>query len=437
MRIIDLIKKKKLGGEHTREEINYIIDSMANGQVQDYQVSAWLMAVYFQGMSEVETIYLTDALIQSGNIVNLDDLTEDVIDIHTTGGVGDKATIATIPLLVAAGIPVLKLLGRGLGNTGGTIDKLESIPGFNTRIAIPDMINQLRNCKFAISTQIQNMAPANKTLQALKHASNTTDALPLIASSVVSKKVATGADNIIIDVKYGSGTSAKTAEDAIKLSQLIVNTGKALNKTITAVVTSMDEPLGRAIGNSIEVIEAIEFLKGRIQDSDLAELVYEISAIALMQFKRYDSKEKAIEYLKYIVTSGAALEKFKEIIKKQKGNSDVIDYYDRFELPMHKIKCTTDKNGFVNRIDAYKIAYACRLLGAVRDKNNDEIDKSVGIFLNKKTGEKVNSGDTLFTIYINNLDELENIKQCCYDAFSISDIQEQPKAIVYKIIRNE
>lgn len=436
MRLIDLINNKKHGLEHTKEEINYIIDSMVSGLAPDYQISAWLMAVYFNGLTEQETVHLTDAIIQSGDTVNLNDLTEKVVDIHTTGGVGDKATIALIPILVAAGVPIIKLLGRGLGNTGGTIDKLESIPGFNTGLAIPDMINQLRTYKFAVSTQIQHTAPANRTLQALKHATSTTDALPLIASSVVSKKVATGADNIIIDVKYGSGTSAKTAEDAVKLSRLIVNTGKALNKSITTIVTSMDEPLGRAIGNSIEVIEAIEFLKGKIQTSDLAELVYEIGAVTLMQLKRYDSREKAIEYLKYIVTSGAALETFKKIIRKQKGNVKVIDSYDKFELPMHKIKCDSKETGFVNRIDAYKIAYACRLLGAVRDRISDDIDKSVGVFLNKKNGDHVEIGETLFTLYVNNLDNLEKIKEYCYQAFSISTTCEQRKNLVYEIIRN-
>lgn len=420
MRLVDLIEKKQQGLAHSQEEINFIIDSMQKDHAPDYQISAWLMAVYFQGLTETETIYVTDALIQSGEVVNLDDMSNNIIDIHSTGGVGDNATLALIPILVAAGIPTIKLLGRGLGNSGGTIDKLESIPGFSTNIAVPDMIKQLRDSKFAISSQIQNIVPANKTLQVLRYATSTNASIPLIASSVVAKKIATGTNNIIIDIKYGSGAAIKNIEDAHKLSDLIIKTGKAFGKTITTLVNSMDEPLGRAIGNSIELIEAIEFLKGRIQNSDLADLIYNIGAVALIQLKRYDSKEKAIEYLKYLVTSGLALEKFRNIIKTQKGNVKVIDSYDKFELPMHKIKCKTNLAGRVTHINAYKIAYACRLLGGSRDKIINNIDKSVGIFLNKKTKEYVNSGETLFTLYANDLNKLEKIKEYCYDAYSIS-----------------
>lgn len=419
MRLIDLIEKKQQGLEHTSEEINYIIDSLVNNHAPDYQISAWLMAVYFQGLSDKETIYLTDSLIQSGEIVNLEDMADNVVDIHSTGGVGDKATIALIPILVAAGIPSIKLLGRGLGNSGGTIDKLESIPGFNTGLAIPDMVNQLRNSKVAISSQIQNVAPANKILQTLRYATCTNASMPLIASSVVAKKVATGSNNIIIDIKYGSGTAIKTIDKANRLSDLIINTGKAFDKTITTIISSMDEPIGRAIGNSIEVIEAIEFLKGKIQNSDLAEIIYEIGSVTLLQLKRYDSKEKAVEYLKYLVNSGLALEKFREIIRIQKGNVKVLESYDKFELPMHKIKCTAKFSGMVNHIDAYKIAYAGRLLGASRDRMTEHIDKSVGIFLNKKTGEQVNTEEALFTIYANDLNKLEEIKEYCYTAFEI------------------
>ncbi len=419
LRLIDLIEKKQQGLEHTSEEINYIIDSLVNNHAPDYQISAWLMAVYFQGLSDKETIYLTDSLIQSGEIVNLEEMADNVVDIHSTGGVGDKATIALIPILVAAGIPSIKLLGRGLGNSGGTIDKLESIPGFNTGLAIPDMVNQLRNSKVAISTQIQNVAPANKILQTLRYATCTNASMPLIASSVVAKKVATGSNNIIIDIKYGSGTAIKTIDKANRLSDLIINTGKAFGKTITTIISSMDEPIGRAIGNSIEVIEAIEFLKGKIQNSDLAEIIYEIGSVTLLQLKRYDSKEKAVEYLKYLVNSGLALEKFREFIRIQKGNVKVIESYDKFELPMHKIKCTAKSSGMVNHIDAYKIAYAGRLLGASRDRMTEHIDKSVGIFLNKKTGEQVNTEEALFTLYANDLNKLEEIKEYCYTAFEI------------------
>lgn len=435
MNITELIENKKLGKEHSKEEINYIINSLMDNTVADYQISAWLMAVYFQGLTVDETTYLTDALIQSGDIINLQDITAQVIDIHSIGGVGDKLTITLIPLMVASGIPMIKLLGPGIGYTGGTIDKLKSIPGFNTGLAIPDILNQLKNIKVAISTNIHNIAPANRALQLIKYTTSIMDSIPLITASVMSKKIATGAGNIIIDVKYGSGTSLKTTEDAEKLANLMIQVGKNFNKTITTIITSMDEPLGRAIGNAVEVIEAIEFLKGNIQTGDLAELSYEFAANALVTLKRYETVEQAKEYLKYLVSSGKALETFKEIIKKQKGNAKILESYDTFELPQYKFKCTSNISGFVNRIDGYKIAYACKLLGAVRDKKNDDIDKSVGIFLNKKTGERVEEGETLFTIYTNKNEDIELIKKYCYDAFTISDIRENDKQLVYKVIR--
>ncbi len=435
MNIIDIIENKKLGKEHSKEEINYIIDSFMNNSISDYQISAWLMAIYFQGLTENETIYLTDALIQSGDVINLEELTAQVIDIHSIGGVGDKLTITLIPLMVAAGIPMIKLLGQGIGYTGGTIDKLKAIPGFKTGLAISDILNQLKNIKVAISNNIHNIAPANRSLQAIKYTTSIMDSIPLITASVMSKKIATGAGNIIIDVKYGSGASLQTTEDAEKLANLMINVGKNFNKTITTIITSIDEPLGRAIGNAIEVIEAIEFLKGNIKSGDLVELSYEFAATALVTLKRYENIEQAKEYLKYIVDSGKAIETFRNIIKSQKGNDKVIDSYDLFDLPQYRFRCRCNQNGFVNRIDGYKIAYACRLLGAVRTKNNDDIDRSVGIFLNKKTGEEVKEGDTLFTIYTNKNEDIELVKKYCYDAYNISEENNYNKQLVYKVIR--
>ena len=256
MRIVDLIEKKKQGKHLAKEEINFIIDSLMDGSAHDYQLSALLMAIYFNGMTEEETAYLTEAMINSGEIVDFKDLTDSIVDKHSTGGVGDKVTITLIPLLAAAGVPVAKLSGRGLGHTGGTIDKLESIPGFNTSLSIDDLIKQVKKINVAIGAQTQNLTPADGKLYALRDVTATIDSMPLIASSVVSKKIASGAKNIILDVKYGSGAFMKTPEDAVELSKLMVNTGKILNKSITAVITSMEEPLGRAVGNSIEIIES-------------------------------------------------------------------------------------------------------------------------------------------------------------------------------------
>ena len=337
MRIVDLIEKKKQGEVLSKEEINFLIDSLMDGSAHDYQLTAWLMAVYFKGMTEEETAYLTEAMINSGERIDFEDLTDSIVDKHSTGGVGDKVTITLIPLLAAAGVPIAKLSGRGLGHTGGTIDKLESIPGFNTQLSIKDLIKQVREINVAIGAQTQNLTPADGKLYALRDVTATVDSMPLIASSVVSKKIASGAKNIILDVKYGSGAFMKTAEDAVDLSKLMVNIGKILNKSITAVITSMEEPLGRAIGNSLEIIESIEFLKGNIKTGDIVDLTYSFASIALLQLGLFENEHDAKEHLKNIVESGKAIEKLKELIVAQGGNPDVINNYDLFDLPAHKI----------------------------------------------------------------------------------------------------
>lgn len=437
MRIVDLIDKKKHGGVHTKEEINFIIDSMMNGSAPDYQISAWLMAVYFKGLTDEETAYLTEAMIDSGEVIDFGDLTDSIVDKHSTGGVGDKVTITLIPLLAAAGVPVAKLSGKGLGHTGGTIDKLESIPGFNTKLTIEELIAQVKRINVAIASQTQNLTPADGKLYALRDVTATVDSMPLIASSVVSKKIASGAKNIILDVKYGSGAFMKTPEDAVGLSKLMVKIGHILNKSITAVITSMEEPLGRAVGNSLEIIESIEFLKGNITKGDVAELTYSFAAIALIQLSRYDNEEDAIAYLKELVHSGKAIEKLRELIAAQGGNPSVIDDYNTFDQAKFKVECEAKKDGFVSSTDAYKIAYACKILGAGRDKKTDPIDYSVGIFLNKKSGEEVKKGELLYTIYSNDPEKTKIAQKYCEEGIVISDSKPAHKDMIYRIIRRE
>ena len=437
MRIVDLIEKKKLGKVLSQEEINFIVDSLMDGSAHDYQVSALLMAVYFKGLTESETAYLTEAMINSGEMIDLEDLADSTVDKHSTGGVGDKVTITLIPLLAAAGVPVAKLSGKGLGHTGGTIDKLESIPGFNTNLAIKDLISQVRKINVAIGAQTQNLTPADGRLYALRDVTATVDSMPLIASSVVSKKIASGAKNIILDVKYGSGAFMKTPEDAVELSKLMVNIGKILNKSITAVITSMEEPLGRAIGNSLEIIESIEFLKGNIKTGDVADLTYSFASIAMLQLGMFESHQDAKTYLQEIVESGKALEKFRELIIAQGGNPDIIENYDLFDLPTYKIECESKKSGYVHNIDAYKIAYGCKILGAGRDRKTDPIDYSVGIYLNKKSGEEVKKGDVLYTIYSNNPDKTKIAQKYCDEAFVIDESKPAHNNMIYKIIKAE
>lgn len=435
MRIVDLIEKKKKGYELSKEEIDFLINSLMDGSAHDYQISAWLMAVYFKSLTQQETAYLTEAMINSGEVIDFGDLTDSIVDKHSTGGVGDKVTITLIPLLAAAGVPVAKLSGRGLGHTGGTIDKLESIPGFNTQLSIEDLIKQVKQINVAIGAQTQNLTPADGKLYALRDVTATVDSMPLIASSVVSKKIASGAKNIILDVKYGSGAFMKTPEDAVELSKLMVNTGKLLNKSITAVITSMEEPLGRAIGNSLEIIESIEFLKGNIKTGDVADLTYSFAAIALLQLGMFETQVEAKEHLKNVVESGKALETFRELIAAQGGNPEIIDNYDLFDLPEYKVECESKKSGYVQNIDAYKIAYGCKLLGAGRERKTDPIDYSVGVYLNKKSGEWVEKGDILYTIYSNNPDKTVAAQKYCDEAFSINENKPSYNNMIYKIIK--
>ncbi len=435
MRIVDIIDEKKKGLELTKDEIDYFITSLVNGSMPDYQASAWLMAVWFKGMTEDETAYLTEAMLNSGERIDFGYLAKQIVDKHSTGGVGDKVTITLIPLLAAAGIPIAKLSGKGLGHTGGTIDKLESIPGFNCNLTIEKLKEQVEKIGVAIGQQTGNLTPADGKLYALRDVTATVDSLPLICSSVVSKKIAAGADNIVLDVKYGSGAFMKTPEKAVELARLMVKTGQKLNKQITAVVTSMEEPLGRAVGNSLEIIESVEFLKGNIVTGDIAELTYDFAVIALMLTGKFLDENTARSYLQELIHSGQALDKFKELIAAQGGNADVTEDYSLFEQAKYKIEVPSKKSGYVSKIDAYNIAYGCKLLGAGREKKTDSIDYSVGVFLNKKTGEKVIEGDILYTIYANSEDKAELCKKYCDDAFEFSF--EQPEAIkpIYEVIK--
>lgn len=452
MRIVDLIDKKKRNGIHSKEEINFLISSLMDGSASDYQISAWLMAVYFNGMNEDETAFLTEAMVKSGEIIDLKELAKSVVDKHSTGGVGDKITLTLIPLLAACGIPVAKLSGKGLGHTGGTIDKLESIPNFNTNLSIEQIVKQVKQINVAIASQTQKLTPADGKLYALRDVTATVDSMPLIASSVVSKKIASGADNIILDVKYGSGAFVKTPEEAVKLSDLMVSIGKNLNKSITAVVTSMEEPLGRAIGNSLEVIESIEFLKSKCSGTcwgkcnergtcvfgcDLAGLTYDFGAIALMQTGKFSDIEGAKEYLKSMIDSGKALDKFKELISTQKGDTAVIEDYSNFAQAKFKIAIPACSEGFIQKIDAYKIAYACKILGAGRDKKTDSIDYSVGIYLNKKHGDFCKKGEVLYTIYANDKEKAKTAEKLCNEAFELSVQTFKKMDLIHKIIATE
>lgn len=432
MDLIDLIEKKKHGRAHTKDEIRFIVKSLDSGIAHETQIAAWLMAVYFKGLNEAETAYLTEALADSGSRIDFGELSNLIIDKHSTGGVGDKVTITLIPLLAAAGIPMAKLADRGLGYAAGTVDKLEAIPYFKTDLSVENLVNQVKDINGVIASQAEDLAPADKKLQALRNLTGTADSDVLIASSIISKKIASGANNIILDVKYGAGAFMKTPEDAVHLSKLMVKIGRKLNKSILAVVTSMEQPLGRAIGNSLEVIEAIEFLKGRIETGDLAELTYYFASSTLVFLDMYETRQEAEKYLRDLVHSGKALNKFREIIIAQGGDTAVLENYDKFELPAFKIECESKKSGYVQNINAFNIAQAAKALGASRE--NGSIDLSVGIYLNKKSGEYVNKGENLYTIYSNDEEKTKIAQRFCDEAFSINESKPSHVNLVYSVI---
>ncbi len=437
MNFTDLIEKKKQGKKHTKDEINYIVSSFMSGTVSEAQVAAWLTAVCFKGMGIEETAYLTEALGRSGKIIDFGELNGKIVDKHSTGGVGDKVTITLIPLLAAAGVPIAKLADRGLGFAAGTVDKLESIPNLNTNLSTQAIVNQVKNINAVIASQSDDLAPADKKLYLLRNEISAINFDALLASSIISKKIASGASNIVIDVKYGAGAFMSTPDEAVNLSKLIVSVGKMLDKSITAIITSMEEPLGRAVGNSLEVIEAIKFLKGEISSGDLAELTYSIAVTILLQMNLFDSGKDAELYLKGLVNSGKALEKFRELIIAQGGAAEVLDNYDKFVLPHYKVECESKKSGYIQNINAYNIALALKALGAARENSKKPIDLSVGVFLNKKSGEYVKKGETLYTIYSNDEEATKTAQRYCDDAFSINESKPPYNNLIYKIISSK
>ncbi len=433
MRIIDLIEKKKTGHELSEEEIKFFVEGVTTGAIEDYQTSALLMAIYFRGMTLDETTYLTKYMVESGEILDLSDISDNVADKHSTGGVGDKITLMFLPIMAAAGVYVAKLSGRGLGHTGGTIDKLESIPNFNTALPIPEFKEQIKKIHTAIAAQTLSLCPADGKLYALRDVTSTVDIIPLIASSVVSKKIASGANHIVLDVKCGSGAFIKTPEDAEKLSSIMVEIGKRLNRNISAVISSMDEPLGRAVGNAVEVQEAIEFLKGNMED-DLKEVTFVLAEKILQYTHKFTSKEECRKYLEDLVTSGKALDKFREIIKAQGGDTNVIDDYSKFDGAKYKYEVKAPEDGYIKHVDALKIAKACKMLGAGRDKKTDPIDYAAGIYLNKKSTEFVKKGETIATILTNKNEFVKTAEESILQAYQFSSEACKPKTLIYKII---
>ncbi len=398
MRSVDLIQKKRDGGELTASELTYLIDGYCRGDIPDYQMSAWAMAVFFQGMTAEETAALTLAMAASGDQVDLGPISGIKVDKHSTGGVGDKTTLILAPLVAAAGVPVAKMSGRGLGHTGGTIDKLESIAGFRTELTRERFIAQVNELGAAVIGQSGNLAPADKKLYALRDVTGTVESIPLIASSVMSKKIAAGADAIVLDVKTGSGAFMKTVAHSEELAKAMVDIGTEVGRHTAAVISDMDQPLGYAIGNSLEVIEAIATLKGEGPE-DLTELCLALGAHMVVLGGKAPSIEAARELLRGLIEDGTALAKLRAFIAAQGGDPAIVD--DPSTLPQAplRIEVTATEGGYVHAIEAEQLGIAAMLLGAGRATKEAEIDYSVGVMLTKKTGERVDAGEVLAVLH--------------------------------------
>ena len=427
MNALDLIIKKRDGLELTKAEIDFLIDEYTENKIPDYQMSAFLMATYFNGMTEEETFNMTMAMQRSGKSVDLSLIKGFKVDKHSTGGVGDKTTLVLAPMVASLGIKFAKMSGRGLGHTGGTLDKLESIRNFNVNLSIEDFIDQVEHINLAIIGQTSEINLADKKLYALRDVTGTVPSIPLIASSIMSKKLAAGADAIILDVKVGSGAFMPNETEAIKLATAMKDIGKKAGKKVTCVLTNMDEPLGYAVGNSLEVIEAINTLNGR-GPKDLTELCLTLGSYLVIDAGLETTLEGARAILYEQIKNGKALEKLAELVKSQLGDVDYIYHPELFDLgDIIELKAT--KSGYISKIDSYKVGHASMLLGAGRETLDSDIDYSVGIVLQKKVGDYVSQGETLALLYVadKNIEEATKILE---SAYSYSDTQIDTKLIL-------
>ncbi|TKH46482.1 pyrimidine-nucleoside phosphorylase [Paenibacillus sp. FSL R10-2782] len=427
MRMVDLIEKKRDGKELTTEEINFIIQGYTQGEIPDYQVSALAMSIFFKDMTERERADLTMAMVHSGDTIDLSAIEGVKVDKHSTGGVGDTTTLVLAPLVAALDIPVAKMSGRGLGHTGGTIDKLEAIAGFHVEISKDEFVDLVNRSKIAVIGQSGNLTPADKKLYALRDVTATVNSIPLIASSIMSKKIAAGSDAIVLDVKTGAGAFMKTVDDAKELAHAMVSIGNNVGRKTMAVISDMSQPLGLAIGNSLEVKEAIDTLRGQ-GPKDLEELCMALGSQMVFLAGKANSLEDAEEKLQEVIRNGKALEKFKEFIANQGGDASVVDHPERLPQAQYLIEVPAKQDGVVAEIVADEIGTAAMLLGAGRATKESEIDLAVGLMLNKKVGDAVKVGDSLVTIHANR-EDVAQVLEKIYANIRIADHAEAPVLI--------
>lgn len=433
MEMNDIILKKRLGNILSNEEISFFIDGYTKGEIPDYQASALLMAVMFQKLTIEETVSLTESMKMSGDTVDLSGINGIKVDKHSTGGVGDKTTLVVAPIAAACGVPVAKMSGRGLGFTGGTVDKMESVPGMRTTMEPDEFISQVNHIGLAVIGQTGHIAPADKKLYALRDVTATIDNLSLISSSIMSKKLAAGADAIVLDVKCGSGAFMKNIDDATDLAEMMVQIGGRFDKKTVAVVTDMSQPLGRAVGNSLEVMEAIQTLKNKGPE-DITELSLQLAGIMIYLGQKSNTLEEGQAMAAKAVSDGSALEKFRQFVSAQSGNPDVVDDESLFPQPKQTISIQSQREGFITGIDANRIGLASQRTGAGRMVMGESIDLSAGIVLHKKVGDPIKTGDLLATIQGNDENKLRSAFVECAGAFHIGGERPPKKPLVIKII---
>lgn len=431
MNVYEIIDKKKRGLELNQTEIEYLINGYVNNEIPDYQISAWLMAVYFQGMTDRELLALTNCMTKSGEIVDLSSIMGVKVDKHSTGGVGDKVTLVVAPIVAACGGKVAKMSGRGLGFTGGTIDKLEAIPGLKTALAEEDFFNMVNEIGLAVMGQSADIAPADKKLYALRDVTATVDSIPLIASSIMSKKLAAGSDKIVLDVTVGSGAFMKDKENAVQLAEKMVAIGNGAGKKTVAILTNMDVPLGKMVGNNLEVVEAIETLKGRGPE-DLIAVIVEIAS-TMLYLAQIGTKEECMKKVKRVIADGSALEKLKLMVERQGGDGSYIENPDQFEKAIYQHEIIANNSGYIGKMNTEECGKAAVLLGAGREVKDDPIDMTAGIQFNKKTGDVVKQGDIVAIAYSSSKEKLQQGVQKISDIYDIVDKRPQvvPEIIGY------
>lgn len=436
MRMYDIIHKKRNGEELTKEEIDFFVNGYTKGEIPDYQVSALLMAIYFQKMNKRETADLTMAMVNSGDTIDLSKIKGIKVDKHSTGGVGDTTTMVLGPMVASCGAPVAKMSGRGLGHTGGTIDKLESIKGFSVEMTEEQFINNVNKVGLAVGGQTKNLTPADKKLYALRDVTATVENVSLIASSIMSKKIAAGADAIVLDVKTGTGAFMKTVDDSFNLAKEMVDIGTHVGRNTIAIVSDMDEPLGFAVGNALEVIEAVDTLKGN-GPKDLYDLCIELGSNMLLLSEVAKDKNTAKKMLENSVKSGKALEKFKEFVKAQGGDISVIENTNLLPASKYDFEVKADRDGYVSKIIADEIGLAALSVGAGRETKESAIDPAVGVVIKKKVGDKVNKGENIAIIYANNIEKAKEAEFRIKNAYHYSEIKPEKRPLIFGVVTKD